>query len=226
MSQKLGGGLSSKSEKEKMDTWERLSSMPSLSLPDKENKTEEGLSIFKRRAVHPAVAASENTRPRTRLLGVPECRIAMNERRWLYYCRPNPQNGTFNLPSTKNHPIPGVYFKKTHTSALALLVHHYHLDQHICCHEGPRICKTARSRALPELVYHGMFDCSVLPLRPPPHPGVAFVWAHPLLHSSHTLSLSWAILFPSSMPYNCPVKATQCGLPVPTGFFCVLACFI
>lgn len=74
--------------------------------------------------------------------------------------------------------------------------------------------------------------CSMLPFRPPPsshtlphslpHPGVAFVLPPPTPHpSSYNLSPSWSILFPSSMPYNRPVKATQCGLPipVPTGFF-------
>lgn len=57
VTQRLGGGLSSGSEKEKKDTGERLSSMPPLSLPSGENERGGGLSLFKmHKTQHPAVA--------------------------------------------------------------------------------------------------------------------------------------------------------------------------
>lgn len=79
------------------------------------------------------------------------------------------------------------------------------------------------------LAYRCASDCSVLPfvlrsspVHPPPSStpwGSLCVDAIPhLLHSSHTLSPSRTILFPSSMPYNHAVKATQWSLPIPTGF--------
>lgn len=164
---------------------------------------------------------TENTRPRASLLGVPEnaqfvymtkahgCtavhQALKSTLKLLFFTRIIYSALKITSPLS---PM-STFKRKNNTSALASFFHHYHLNQHICCHEGPiRICKRARSREFPKLVYHGMFDYSVVPFAlcsppsiPLPHPEVAFVLVHtPPLHSSHTLSPSWTILFPSSMP--------------------------
>lgn len=63
--------------------------------------------------------------------------------------------------------------------------------------EYAMLAEKARSRVFPVLVYHGMYDCSVVPfvLRTPPssplqHPGVAFVKLHHLPHPHTPLTPS------------------------------------
>lgn len=175
--------------------------MPSLCLPSGENEREERLSLFKmHKAKHPTVTQLHHHHHHHRKPQAQgkspgsswERTILIHDKdSWLYYCTPSSQIHIEASLFTR------IIFSALKISALGLFFHHYHLNQHIRCHERPkRICKRARSRAFPKLVYHGMSDYSVLPFAlcsppsiPLPHPEVAFVLAHTPLYTLHTLSV-------------------------------------
>lgn len=163
--------------------------MPSLSLPSGENEREGGLSLFKmHKAEHPMEAqftAGPNSRSGASPGRAPEHAV-FRHLRDAGHSRLSPQShaGPWKHLSFTQHflksasPLPRCPPSKRKTQQHRFF-HHNHSNQHILCHQGRvTICNMsagARSKVFPELVYHGMFDSSILPyilsLPPPaPHP--------------------------------------------------------
>lgn len=147
--------------------------------------------------------------------------------------KPSPHHWSFVPGSFIYSALLKINFTCPHMSSSKkpqLTVYHLcHPNQHIQqCHEGTvRICNVrtgSHIKTIPTswrivvcLTAPSSPSSSVLPPSIPlQHPRVAFVCSCTPPLSSHTLSLWWTILFPSSKPYNRPVKATQYGLLVPS----------